>query len=123
MVFFFVTLRNICMKTIYFLPRYIGALKYYEQLFPALCAAGFTPTFLLFDDLGMVAYCRSRALLVDTTFIMHTARFHMPFVTPVRRDLARLSRINSFLAEKKPHALVGEPTIPHQIGRASCRER
>jgi len=108
------------MKTIYFLPRYIGALKYYEQLFPALRTAGFTPTFLLFDNLGMVAYCRSRALLVDTTFIMHTARFHMPFVTPVRRDLARLSRINSFLAEKKPYALVCEPTIPH-LARTLCK--
>lgn len=117
MVFFFVTLRNVCMKTIYFLPRYIGALKYYEQLFPALRTAGFTPAFLLFDDLGMVAYCRSRALLVDTTFIMRSARFHMPFVTPVRRDLARLNRMDSFLAEKKPHALVCEPAVP-QLTRA-----
>ena len=101
------------MKTIYFLPRYIGALKYYEQLFPALRTAGFAPAFLLFDDAGMEAYCRSRALLVDATFIMRSARFHMPFVTPVRRDLARLNRIDSFLAEKKPYALVCEPTIPH----------
>ena len=101
MVFFFVTLPNGYMQTIYFLPRYIGELKYHEQLFPALRAAGFTPTFLLFDDLGMVAYCRSRALLVDTTFIMYTARFQMPFVTPVRRDMARLQRVRSILLEKQ----------------------
>src|SRR3989344_5145867 len=115
MVFFFVALRNTDMQTIYFLPRYIGALKYYEQLFPALRAAGFAPTFLLFDDSGMVAYCRSRALPVDTTFIMHTPRFHVPFVTPVRRDLARLNRIDSFLTEKKPHVLVCEPAVPQLI--------
>src|SRR3989344_7790078 len=113
MVFFFVTLRNGYMQTIYFLPRYIGALKYYEQLFPALRAAGFAPSFLLFDDLGMVEYCHKRELPMDETFIVRTARLHMPFVTPVRRDLARLNRIDSFLAEKKPYALVCEPTIPH----------
>ena len=73
-------------RTIYFLPRYIGALKYYEKLFPDLIRRGFTPVFLLFDDKGMIEYCKSRACDYDDRFI--EMGIHIPFYTPLVRERA-----------------------------------
>lgn len=93
-------------KTIYFLPRYIGALKYYEKLFPVLRLRGFEPMFLLFEDKGMLAYCRERTLPCDSRFVY--TGMHIPFLTPILREMRLLSAFGPFLDEV-PYALVTEP--------------
>lgn len=101
------------MKRIYFLPRYIAALKYYEKLFPALEKEGFTASFLLLEDLGMAAYCKERSLSCDTRFLSHTS-IHIPFITPLIRELRLQKEFEAFIREA-PTALVTEPGIPEHI--------
>jgi hypothetical protein len=93
-------------RTIYFLPRYIGALKYYEKLFPILRLRGLEPTFLLFEDKGMRAYCRERMLPCDTRFVY--TGMHIPLLTPILRETRLLSAFGPFLDEA-PYAFVTEP--------------
>ena len=95
-------------RTIYFIPRYIGALKYYEKLFPALRLSGFEPRFLLFEDKGMIAYCKERSLTCEVRFVRSGK--HIPFVTPLMWEARLRSQFDAFLGER-PHALVTEPSV------------
>jgi len=95
-------------RTIYFIPRYIGALKYYEKLFPALRLRGFEPRFLLFEDKGMIAYCKERTLACEVRFVRSGT--HIPFFTPLMWEARLRSQFDGFLDEQ-PHALVTEPSV------------
>lgn len=99
------------MNLIYFLPRYIGALKYYEKLFPALRARGMEPTFLLFEDVGMIAYCRERGLAYDARFALIPLG-RTPLYSHVVREKQVFDQLDSFLGEAQPCCLVSEPSIP-----------
>ena len=97
-----------CVPHILFIPRYIGALKYYEKLFPAIRERGFEPSFLFFEDKGMIAYCRERGLSHDARFVR--SGIHIPFVTPLLWERRLLYAFDAFLDEHVPHAFVTEPS-------------
>src|SRR3989344_9109066 len=95
-------------RTIYFLPRYIGALKYYEKIFPALKERGLEPAFLFFEDKGMIQYAKERGLSFDARFVRCGA--HIPFITPLLWESKLLGLFETFLQESQPYALVTEPS-------------
>ncbi|HEY4521142.1 MAG TPA: hypothetical protein VJL57_01950 [Candidatus Paceibacterota bacterium] len=95
-------------RAIHFLPRYIGALKYYEKLFPALRERGFEPSFLFFEDKGMIDYCKERGLSFDARFVRRGG--HIPFITPLLWESKLLGLFEPFLQESQPYALVTEPS-------------
>src|SRR3989338_5587459 len=95
-------------RAIHFLPRYIGALKYYEKLFPALRERGFEPSFLFFEDKGMIDYCKERGLSFDARFVRRGG--HIPFITPLLWESKLLGLFEPFLGESQPYALVTEPS-------------
>lgn len=95
-------------KRIYFIPRYIGALKYYEKLFPAIRARGFEPMFLLFEDSGMIEYCQTRSIPCDTHFVQKGP--HIPFYSPFVHEMRLQALLKIFLGEH-PYALVTEPSV------------
>ena len=97
-----------CVPRILFIPRYIGSLKYYEKLFPALRDRDFEPSFLFFEDKGMIRYCEERHIPFDSRFVRRGA--HIPFVTPIlwERNLLRL--FPPFLDGLRPYAFVTEPS-------------
>lgn len=107
-------------KKVYFLPRYIASLKYYEKLFPSMEEKGFEPQFLLFEDKGMVAYCAQKNLPVDGRFLRRTSA-HIPFVSPIREEWRIIKTFSVFIKNVSPHALVTEQRIPH-IVRALFKE-
>lgn len=99
------------MSKIYFIPRYIASLKYYEKLFQGLREKGCEPQFLLFEDKGMAAYSRRRGLPCDTRFLVLQRGVHIPLYSPVARERRMIREFEKFLAER-PHTLVTETTIP-----------
>ena len=95
-------------RRIYFIPRYIGALKYYEKLFPAIRERGFEPMFLFFEDSGMIEYCHARSIPCDTRFIQRGV--HIPFYSPLVHEAKLQTLLEAFLNEH-PYALVTEPGV------------
>lgn len=95
-------------RTIYFLPRYVGSLKYYEKLFSELRERGFEPSFLFFEDKGMIDYCLERGLSHDAQFVRRG--LHIPFATPLLWERKLLHRFDAFLDVHAPYAFVTEPS-------------
>lgn len=98
------------MKRIYFIPRYIGALKYYEKLFSALAERGCAPAFLLFEDGGMIEYCRARNLPYDDRFAREMLG-HVPVLSHFLRERRIFNGLGNFLDETRPQTLVTEPSV------------
>ncbi len=103
-------------RTVYFIPRYIAALKYYERLFPLLREAGWEPAFLLFEDGGMVAHCAGRGVPVYTKLIPQEGTWMIPFISHVRAFERMRHDIRKFLDTEKPACIIAEVTVTDQVG-------
>ncbi len=99
---------------IFFIPRYIASLKYYEKLFPALCER-FSPFFLLFEDKGMVAYCRGHSIPFYDGFLKlkegESSTFRIPFLSHIQDHNAILRHITHFLDIQKPKRIISETAL------------
>ena len=98
------------MGKVYFIPRYIGALKYYEKLFPALRERGADPAFLLLEDGGMRAYSHARHLSHDARFL-EIPLGKIPLVSHIVREKSIFGLFDRFLDEARPAVLVAEPRM------------
>ncbi len=75
---------------------------------------GCDPAFLLFEDSGMVEYCRKRKLAFDARFAL-VPLGRVPLVSHFVRERAVFRMLNGFLDEVRPVALVGEPIVPQRV--------
>ncbi len=110
------------MGAIYFLPRYIASLKYYEKLFPALLERGMAPAFLLFEDKGMVAHCKERGLPYDARFVSIPLG-RVPLISHFTRERAIFRELDTFLDDARPGVLVSEPVVPHRARALFARAK
>ncbi|NOY35809.1 MAG: hypothetical protein GXP44_02730 [bacterium] len=94
---------------IYFIVKYIAALKYYEKILPHL-RNKYEVGFLLLADRGMIGYCEEKSLKFHTLFLRDTAnktsKLRVPFVSHIRDQNQFLKECDKFLASQKPAKLV-----------------
>lgn len=106
---------------LFFIPAYIGSLKYYAKLLPAL-RDSFDVRFLIVrgDDYkrkGMIAFCEERELpyvVLDQGLTRSTRR--IPLVTPLWKHFSHMRACRKFLRREKPAKIVVmKPIPPHDI--------
>ncbi len=97
------------MRTIFFVPRYIASLKYYERLFPLVRSLGREPSLVLFEDLGMRAYAEEKGLPYQ---ILSEASGRLPFVSHIRAFNRLRTRVRALLARERDALFITEGRLP-----------
>lgn len=112
------------MTRVSFIPRYIGALKYYEKLVPALRERGFSSEFVLLEDAGMRAYCDRRGLPFDARFL-DVPLGRVPLYSHIAHERRLFRLFGDYLNDKMPSVIVSEPRVGGRelafIGEARAR--
>jgi len=96
-------------KKIFFVPNYIGTLRYYEKLFPRL-SGEYECAFLFISPNPswrrvMVAYCEERHYRHET-IDDSIGRWRVPFFTALRKHKILFKRCGQFLERERPAKIV-----------------
>jgi hypothetical protein len=107
-------------QKLYFIPVYIGSLKYYAKLLPFL-AGKYEAAFLIIrgDDerrKAMVSYCEDNSLAFEVLDAgLRKSAFRVPFLTVLLKRLAHRRACRNFLIRNRPSKIiVTKISYPHR---------